>query len=1046
VQEGLCEEIGEGQATLCQEAEGQGEEESQGYEQEQEVMSIRKSFPLAVFVVVAFLVSAVLSASPASAQAAYSLKNGSVQLTGSDGSFARQAGGHPDFRVSFDFPFDATSGLLAGNARDVRVDLPVGMVGNPTAVPECPADLLVTAGDSLVGKCPPETQIGVAKLAQTPGVPTTVAVYNMAHSPELPGLFGFNFLSVPIFVQPKVRASDYGISSESARISQAKTIYSADIVIWGVPADPSHDAQRVDPTGKIPTSWNCQIDGGSACTVPSTAPRRPFLSAPTSCPGRPAVFGLVADSWENPGVFDSQTLSADADGAPLSTEGCDKLAFTPTASVRTTSHVADAPTGLDVTVSVPQNDSPDGLATAHVKRVEVTFPEGMSVSPSSAAGLGACSPAQIGLGTDSAVSCPDSARLGRVDVETPLLKDPLHGDVFLAKQTDNPFGSLIAMYVAIQGPGFVLKLPGKIDLDPNTGRVVATFDQNPQVPFSKLTVSFSGGSRAALANPPACGTYTTHVALVSWASDDVVGADSPLAIDEGCETRTFSPSLSAGTSTTQAGADAPFTVAVTRGDRSQYFSRISPVTLPAGLLARIGSVAQCGEAQANAGTCGTDSQVGSVSTLAGPGAQPLGLTGRVYLTGPYKGGPFGLSIVVPAVAGPFDLGNVVVRAAIRVDPVTAQATVESDPLPTIIDGIPLRVRQVNVTIDRKGFTFNPTSCAAKSVVAGLGGFDSLAPDAARSDVTLSSPFQANGCGDLGFAPKLSMRLTGKGQTTDGKHPALVAHLAPNTTDANSAKVTVALPLSLALDPGNANGLCEPVDAAANKCAASTVVGHATAHSILPHPLTGPVYFVRGERKDPKSGRTIKTLPKLFIPLSADGVTIYINASSDVKGNKLVTTFDTLPDAPFSSFDLQINGGKHGILAVSGANVCAGTQIADADYTGQNGKVFSDGVTMGTPCALGIVKSSHTSTALKVAVGGIGAGKLSATGKGVGRASRAIGSATTATLTMKLTKSTRSALARGRNVKVKVTVLFTPKGAKKAKRTTKTMVLHGAAKR
>jgi hypothetical protein len=1027
---------------MCQEGEteGEGQEEPQGCEEEQEVMSIRRSLVFALSVVVACVLSVASSVLPSSAEAAFSLQNSSVKLTGADGAFLRQAGGHPDLNLHFDFPFDQDTGLLEGNAKDVRLDLPVGMVGNPLAVPECPVDLLVPPSDVTHSHCPSETQIGVASVSPVPGSPELVPVFNMEHSPDLPGLFAFNYITVPIFVQPKVRAADYGISSESARISQAKTIYSSDITIWGVPADPSHDAQR----------WNLDVYNCS-CGIAgfggkSTAPRKPFLSAPTSCASAPVTFGLVADSWENPGVFDSHSLTADVEGTPFVIDGCDRLGFAPTASVRTTSHVADAPTGVEVDLSVPQSDSPDGLSTAHVKRVEVTLPDGMSVSPSSAAGLGACSQAQIGIGTDSAVGCPDSSRLGTVEIQTPLLKDTLHGDVYLAEQNANPFHSLIAMYIAVKGPGFILKLPGRIDLDADSGRIVATFDQNPQVPFSDFHLTLAGGSRAALANPPACGTYTTHVALVSWASSDVVGADSPTTIDEGCEARTFSPSFSAGTSTTQAGADAPFTLSLTRADRSQYLSRVSPVVLPAGLLARIGSVAQCGEAQANAGTCGADSQVGSVSTLAGPGAQPLRLSGRVHLTGPYKGGPFGLSIVVPAVAGPFDLGNVVVRAAIKVDPVTAQASVESDPLPTIIDGIPLRVRQINVTIDRKGFTFNPTSCAAKSVVAGLGGFDSLAPGAATSNVVASSPFQANGCGDLGFAPKLSMTLTGKGQTTDGKHPALVAHLAPNAADANSAKVTVALPLSLALDPGNANGLCEPLDAAANKCAASTVVGHATAHSILADPLTGPVYFVRGERKDPKSGRTIKTLPKLFIPLSADGVTVYINASSSVKGNKLVTTFDTLPDAPFSSFDLQINGGKHGILAVSGTNVCAGTQIANADYTGQNGKVFSDGVTMGTPCALGIVKSSHTSTTLKVSVGGVGAGKLTGTGKGVAKAARTISSATTATLTMKLTKSTRSALAHGRSVKIKVTVLFTPKGAKKAKRTTKTVLLHGAAKR
>jgi hypothetical protein len=1003
-------------------------------------MSIRRPFISAVLVVAVLPLLVGLAALP-SVSSAFSLENPSVSLATPDGSFSRQAGAHPDLRVHMEFPYSSTTGVLEDNPKDVRIDLPVGMVGDPTAVPQCPVNLLAPA-QTIAAVCPPETQIGVALVSEAPGGASKVPVYNLEHSPDVPGLFGFNYLSVPIYVQPQVRPSDYGITSASEKISQAKTIYGADITIWGVPTDPVHNADRwnLDIYG-----CNCGIGGFGAST---TAPRKPFLASPTSCADTPATFGFVADSWQNPGVFDAQSLTADLNGTPFVIEGCNKLTFAPQASVQPTSHVADAPTGLDVQLTVPQNDSPTGLATAHVKRVEVSLPQGMSVSPSAAAGLGACAPAEVGLGTDSPVNCPDSARLGTVEITTPLLDDALEGDVFLAKPDENPFSSLIAMYIVVKGPGFILKLPGKVDLDAASGRVVATFDNNPQVPFSKLHLRFRGGSQAALANPPTCGNYETHVGIVSWASSKSVPSESPAVVNEGCEARTFSPSFSAGTSTTQAGADAPFTLSITRADRTQYLSRVAPVTLPTGLLARIGSVSQCGEGEATAGTCGADSQVGTVTTLAGPGAQPLSLAGRAYLTGPYKGGPFGLSIVVPTAgqAGPFDLGNVVVRAAIKVDRATAQASVESDPLPTIIDGIPLRIRQVNVTIDRKGFTFNPTSCAAKSVVAGLGGVDSLAPGAATANVVVSSPFQANGCGDLGFAPKLAMTMVGKGQTRDGAHPALKAHLAPNVGDANSKQVTVTLPLSLALDPGNANGLCEPADAAVDHCAASTVVGHATARSVLPHPLTGPVYFVRGERKDPKSGRTIKTLPKLFIPLSADGVTVDVHASSDVKGNRLVTTFDNLPDAPFGSFDLQIDGGKHGILAVSGTNVCAATQIATADYAGQNGKVYSAGVTMGTPCALGIVKSSHTSTTLKAVVGGVGAGKISATGKGLTKVSRTITSATTVTLTMKLAKGTRRALARGNDVKVKVSLAFTPKGAKKAKHAVKTLVLHGAAKR
>jgi hypothetical protein len=985
--------------------------------------------------------------SAAPARAALSLTNASVTVSSPDGTFSRQAGAHPDLIVQFDFPHDPVTGVVEENVRDVRVDLPAGMVGDPTVAPQCPARLLVSSEDQRA-HCPPESQIGVALVggsSDPPAAITKTAVFNMEHSSDVPGLFAFNFLGVPVFLQPQVRPADYGISSQSAQISQTLIVNGTKVTIWGVPADARHAPDRFDLSEANRNIFDlfgcgCETNPLYPWGARSAAPRTAFLSAPTSCPGTPSGFTFSADSWQAPGVFDVQSFTSDAEGTPLVTERCDKLAFDPEIAVQPTSHVADAPTGVDVNVTVPQNDSPDGLATAHVKRVEVTFPEGMSVSPSSAAGLGACAPSQIGIGTDSPVSCPDSSRLGTVEIHTPLLDDRLQGDVFLAKQDDNPFRSLIALYMVAKGPGFTVKLPGKVDLDPRTGRVVATFDNTPQVPFDELHVHFRGGSQGALATPPTCGTYRTHTGITSWASAVPVESDSPMVIDEGCDARPFAPSLGAGTDSPAAGADAPFTLTVTRADRTQYLGRVG-TTLPAGLLARIGSVPLCPEDRAAAGSCDAASQIGSVAVQAGPGALPLPVTGRVYLTGAYRGGPFGLSIVVPTAgqAGPFDLGNVVVRAAIRVDRVTAQASVESDPLPSIIAGVPLRIREARVTIDRPGFTFNPTSCTAKTIQAELQSLDGAA-------ATLAVPFQALGCGDLGFAPRLSMSLAGKGQTTDGKHPTLNAHLAPVKGDANSRRVTVALPLSLALDPDNANGLCEPVDAAANRCPAASVVGRAKAFSVLPDPLTGPVYFVRGERKDPKSGRTIKTLPKLFIPLSADGVTIYVNAASEVRGNRLVTTFDNLPDAPFTSFDLQINGGKHGILTVSGADVCSGTQIADAQSTGQNGKVFSTGVTMGTPCALGIVKSSHTSTALKITVGGVGAGKLRAAGRGLVGASRTIGSATTTTLTLKLSRAVRRALAHRRDVRVKVTVLFTPKGAKKARRAVKTVVLHGAAKR
>jgi hypothetical protein len=1002
------------------------------------MMTLHGTTRLVASVALALVLGLAAMAAPAGAK--LTLTDAWVSATGSDGTFSRQAGAHADLRSHIEFAYDHATGLLAESPKDIRVDLPPGVVGNPKATPTCSQDLLVRPGD-LNPYCPPETQIGIAYIGDVPGGEAKTPVYNLEHSADVPGLFGINFLGVPVFIQPQVRPDDYGITAGSYRTSQTHTVYSADVTLWAVPSDPSHDHLRYKIGSVNPPDY-------AGYDNPSTAPRRPFLSNPTFCDGTAVTTTISANSWQVPDVFDTMSFTEDLDGTPFINEGCEKLAFDPTASVRTLSHTADAPTGLDVDLAIPYNDSPDALATANVKKVRVTLPEGMSVSPSAATALGACSPQQLALGTNQPITCPSSSKIGTIEITTPVLDDPITGDIVVAQQNDNPSKSVLALYIVAQGPGFMLKLAGRVDADPVTGRLTATFDGNPQLPFDHLRVAFRGGSQAALATPRDCGTYNAHIEITSWASDKVVSADSPITIDQGCDRGGFAPSFSAGSSSQLAGSrTTAFSLQVVRPDGQQHLRSVTTV-LPRGLLANIGSVPLCAEADAAAGTCPAASRVGGTVTQAGPGATPFQLPGDVFLTGPYKGGPYGLAIVVRALAGPFDLGTVVVRAAINVDPVDAHVTVVSDDVPDVLTvtgtdgvaaGFPLRIRSVVVNIDRQDFMMNPTSCGASAVTGTIGSWDG-------ATAAVSAPFRVGACAALPLEPDLAMTLVGKGQTTDGKHPTLNAHLVPGAGDANSRKVTVSLPLSLALDPGNANGLCEPADAAANKCAASTVVGHAKAFSVLRDPLTGPVYFVRGERKDPKSGRTIKTLPKLFIPLSADGVTIYVNASSDVKDKRLVTTFDNLPDAPFSSFDLQIDGGKHGILAVSGANVCAGTQIADAQFTGQNDKIAEAAITMGTPCALGIVKTSHTSTALKAVVGGVGAGKLSVTGKGLAKVSRTITSATTVTVAMKLAKSTRRALARGKDVKVKLSLAFTPKGAKKAKRAVKTVVLHGAAKR
>jgi hypothetical protein len=880
------------------------------------------------------------SAPAASADDVFGFESVGAAADNPDGTFSRQAGAHPDLRTEIRFTH-RTSGPNAGgpvdNPRDVIVELPPGVTGDPTAAAECAQRDLVVGGDA--SNCPVGAQVGtVLTLQYAAGLPVLKPLYVMEHDPDVPALLGFNFAGTPVFIEPHVRPGDYGITALSPRISQGIQVAGADVTLWGVPAAPVHDTQRFPRGGPIP--------GAS-----TEAPLRPFTNSPTSCPAAALVTTFRTDSWGNPGVFDSRSVSADFDGVPFVGEGCERLAFDPSVEVQPLSHVADAPTGLDVTLKVPQSDAPDGLSTAHVKKVVTTLPAGMSVSASAAAGQGACAPDQIGLGTDLPVRCPDSSKVGTVEVHSPSLEDPLEGDVILAKQNDNPFGSLLALYIVAHGPGFDVKLPGRVDTNAVTGQLTATFDNNPQLPFDTLKVRLRGGSQAPLATPAKCGTYTTHTEITSWASDVPVGLDSEMVIDEGCDPGPFAPSFSAGTDNPIAGADSGFSLTVARRDRDQVLKSIDEVSLPTGLLGRVASVPLCGEADAAAGTCPEASRIGRVEANAGPGNQPLVVPqpGKsptaVYLTGPYKGAPYGLSVVVPAQAGPFDLGTVVVRSALHVDPVDAHVTAQTDPLPHILQGIPLRVREIRLVLDRQGFTFNPTSCQKKLIGAVIGGLDG-------ASAAVSARFQVADCASLALKPRLGLALTGRKQLTDGKHPGIKATLVQPKGATNLDKVRVRLPLSLALDPDNAQALCEYTDGSKIPpvCPKGSIVGSARAVTpVLSEPLTGPVYFVKNVRKDKRTGRDIRTLPKLVIPLEGAGVKLVLTGTSSVEQTHLVSTFDTIPDAPVSRFDLSINGGSKGILVVNG-KACKRSRAADVAYDGQNGKTLDKTIKLAAPCA------------------------------------------------------------------------------------------------
>ncbi|HEV7492354.1 hypothetical protein [Baekduia sp.] len=951
------------------------------------------------------------------ARANFGIDLATGRLTTADGLFSRQAGEHADINIRIALPRTADN-VADGSVHDVKVDLPVGLVGNPTAAPTCDFDQLIPPGGSPNPDCPIASQVGIAKITTDSSLgPDDRAdiytpVFNMRRSSDSPGLFAFNFGGAALKIVPRVRPDDYGIGADSLALTQASPPYYIDVTLWGVPADPAHNSDREDPA--IP-----------AFGASSPDPRKAFLSNPTSCSGKPAAFTVSADAWQDIGAFVSKSFDQDRDGTPFVFTGCDRVPFNPSVNVQPLSHTADAPTGLNFDLDVPQSDAPDGNATAHMRKAVVTFPEGMSVSPSSAAGLGACAPSEVKLGNNEDVTCPNSSKIGTVEIDTPVLDEPLKGDVILAKQNDNPFRSLLALYIVAKGPGFWVKLSGRVDVDPVTGRVTTTFDNNPQLPFSHLHVALRGGSQAPLATPPACGTYTTRTEITSWASDTPVTLDTPFTIDERCGTRGFSPSLSAGTTNPLAGAESPFSLTLTRADGEQYFQSIE-TALPPGLLGKIAAAPECASDLAAIGACPLGTELGETNTLSGPGGAPLALNGRVYLTGPYKDAPFGLSIVVPTAgqAGPFDLGDVVVRAAIYVDRTDAHVTVKSDPLPTIIQGIPLRVRQINVTIDRAGFLFNPTACAPSTVFVNVGSLEG-------ATASLTAPFRVAGCAALAIKQRLAVRLTGKTQTTDGKHPGISATLTDSGGGANLRKVVAKLPLSLALDPDNAQALCKPEQRLARACPATSIVGQARATSVLLDALTGPVYFVEAKRRS-ASGRLISTFPNLWIPLSADGVTIDITATSAVDSlDRLVTTFDMLPDAPISTFQLSIDGGKHGIITVSGKpGVCDRSRVLDLQLTGQSGKVMETPVTATVDgCKPKIKKASASPRAVSLRLSGVGAGRLTLTGGSVVKSTRTLKAATEATIKAQLTSKARATLRHVGRLRVAVTVKFTPhKGA------------------
>lgn len=880
------------------------------------------------------------------APAGFGLVPGSVVAGAFDGAApggapARQAGSHPfelrvDFAANLTLRSDpATGGTLFtepdGHLRTLVTALPPGLVGNPQAVPQCDPAQLNDGGPDNFGSCPAATQVGTADLVLQEGTAlhpvngtTSVPVFNMAPPPGAIAQLAVSLLGNPAFVTISLDPANHdAVLATLHETTELALLRSARLTLWGVPGDPAHDPLRVDPAS-----------GYGAAVGP---PYRPFLTLPSHC-GDAGAIGLSAASWQDPASF-----TAPQTGGDLQPVRCadPRFAFAPALSVQPESHTPSTPTGLDVEVAVPQQNDAVGdatqlyaasgdeaaIATPPLRDATVTLPAGMAISPSSANGLTACTQAQIALGSAAAPACPDASKIGSAELQTPLLAQPVPGSIYLAAQSDNPFGSLLALYVVLRDDqrGIAIKLPGQVAPDPLTGQLTTTFADNPQLPFSRLRLRFFDGPRAALVTPPACGRYQSTSTLTSWNEElRSVHPSDAFAIDAGCAPRGFAPTFAAGTTDPRAGRDTTFVTRVVRGDGDQELGALG-VSLPPGLIGRIASTVLCPDAAANAGTCTDASLIGSAIVAAGPGPEPFFVSaGKVFVTGPYAGAPFGLAIVVHAQAGPLDLGNVVVRAQIRVDRRTAALRIVTDPLPQILQGIPLELRVAEVTVDRPGFVRNPTNCAPASIAARISSAQGAVANA-------GVPFRAVECAALPFAPRLSLTVGARRHTARGATTPLTARLRMSAGQANLRAVSVTLPATLNARLGVLNRACSLAAFEAGRCGSGARAGSAVAVTpLLRDPLRGPAYFVKVPHR---------ALPDLVVALRGQVAVDLFGKVSVIGSRRLATQFDTIPDVPVSLFSLKLVAGANAPLGTV-ANLCsAASRRAQArvGFRAQSGK-------------------------------------------------------------------------------------------------------------
>jgi hypothetical protein len=902
--------------------------------------------------------SVVASAAAKPSAHPFEVEPGSFHVTMSSG----QAAAHADVTVAFDFDHEADSSTF-NDVRTTVVELPPGFIGNNTAVPTCTTAQLVgndTVGGRRNPECSPASQVGVISFdistpTQSPEE-VVIPLYNMeVTSFGVAAELGFNVQGLLIQELPvSLRPGDAGLDVTAPNIERIGEPRKITVTTWGLPASPVHDPQR---GLECYSSFHpvCE-DGGESAGIHV----KPFLANPTGCETHLAH--MQADSWEHPEAWSKAETVVEPVGE------CERVPFDPALEAEPTTESAESSSGLDVSLVVPQTwENPYSIATANLKDTKLVFPVGYTINPSAGSGLGVCTPEQFNAETSSSppgAGCPPESKVGTVEVETPVLAERfLDGSVYVAKPFENPFDALLGVYIIVKDPqrGLIVKLAGHLELNPVTGQITAVFDENPQVPFSKFTLKLRQGATSPLVSPPACGSYTAQADFTPWSDPlSTVQQSDTFKIEKGigggaCPAGgvpPFHPGIIAGTLNDSAGAYSPMDIRITRNDGEQEITRFTSV-LPAGLTAKLAGVPFCPDADIEAAkhvsgaqeeaepSCPADTEIGHTLVGVGVGSVLAYTPGKVYMAGPYNGAPFSVVSITSAKVGPFDLGTVVIRFALEINPETAVVTVDakaSDPIPHIIDGIIIHVRDIRVYVDRPEFMINPTNCDPASFAATVDGAGAdPANPADQEPVTVTSSFQMANCQNLQFKPAFKVSTPGKTSKANGAGLSvkLTYPNAPQGTQTNIRLVKVELPKRLPSRLTTLQKACPEATFAANPagCPAASAVGRATALTpILPVPLTGPAYFVsHGGAK----------FPELIVVLQGYGVTLDLHGETFIsKQGVTSSTFHTVPDDPIGSFELTLPQGPYSALAATG-NLCKGSLAMPTEFLAQNGDAIHE---------------------------------------------------------------------------------------------------------